>query len=202
MTTFSIALVLYLIMDPIGNIASFLSQMRDYPEKKRIWVTVREMCFALIAILIFAVIGEHLFVILDISETTVRLSSGLILFLVALQILFPNTNSMRENLPKEEPYVIPLAIPLTAGPSLLATVMLYAHLEESNQIMFAGILIAWTAALVTLLLGGKLRDLIGDNGLTASERLMGMILVLLAIQRFMEGVMLFMCTPAPTPLAA
>ncbi len=197
MTTFSIALVLYLIMDPIGNIGSFLSQLSRYPQKKQLWVIVREMFFALIAIFIFSAIGENLFVILDLSETTVRLSSGLILFLVALQILFPTTNSMRENLPKEEPYVIPLAIPLTAGPSLLATVMLYAHLEESNQIMFAGILIAWIAALITLLLGSKLQRLIGDNGLAASERLMGMILVLLAIQRFMEGVMLFMCTPSP-----
>lgn len=194
MTTFSIALVLYLIMDPIGNISSFLSQMSAYSEKKRLWVTFREMLFALIAILIFAFIGENLFQILDLSETTVRLSSGLILFLVAFQILFPTTNSLRENLPEEEPYVIPLAIPLTAGPSLLATVMLYSHLEESNQMMLSGILIAWIAALITLLLGGKLQKLIGDNGLVASERLMGMILVLLAIQRFMEGIKLFMST--------
>jgi small neutral amino acid transporter SnatA (MarC family) len=194
MTIFSIALVLYLIMDPIGNIGSFLSQLSRYPASKKLWVTTREMLFALVAILIFAGIGEHLFVLLNLSETTVRLSSGVILFLVALQILFPTVNSLRENLPKDEPYVIPLAIPLTAGPSLLATVMLYSHLEESNQVMIVAIFIAWIAALVTLLFGSKLHKLVGDNGLVAGERLMGMILVLLAIQRFMEGVLLFMST--------
>lgn len=194
MSAYSIALILYLIMDPIGNIGSFLSQLNRFPKDKQFWIAAREMLFALVVIILFALIGDYLFVLLDVSETTVRLSSGLILFLAALQILFPTTNSLRKNLPQEEPYLVPLAIPLTAGPALLATVMLYSYTEESQLAMFLAIFIAWIAALATLFLGKKLYKLVGDNGLAAAERLMGMILVLLAIQRFMEGVKLFMAS--------
>lgn len=191
MTLISIVLVLFLIMDPIGNVSSFLSQLSEYkPEKQRILI-IREMFFALLAMIIFNYIGEYLFSLLQISEVTVRLSSGIILFLVAIQILFPTVGSLRKNLPEGPPFIIPLAIPLIAGPSLLATVMLYAHLEPSQSLMLLAILIAWLLALGTLLIGSQLQKLIGDNGLSACERLMGMILVLLAIQRFMEGVQLF-----------
>jgi len=194
MTLISIVLVLYLIMDPIGNVSSFLSQLSNYSPKKQRVVILREMFFALIALVIFNYIGEYLFQLLQISEVTVRLSSGIILFLVAIQILFPTVGSLRKTLPEGPPFIIPLAIPLIAGPSLLATVMLYAHLEDSQSIMLGAILIAWLLALGTLLIGSRLQKMIGDNGLSACERLMGMILVLLAIQRFMEGVQLFIQT--------
>lgn len=194
MKIFSLAIVLFLIMDPIGNISSFLSRIKHHTPKKQTWIIIREMLFALFTMLLFAGIGEHLYVILDLSETTVYLSSGLILFLVALQILFPTVNSLRTNLPKGEPYFIPLAIPLTAGPSLLATIMLFAHSIDSQVVMIGGILAAWIVALITLLFGRKLQNLIGENGLSACERLMGMILILLSMQRFMEGITLFINT--------
>lgn len=194
MTLTSIALVLFLIMDPFGNISAFLSQLERYDKKTRFYITIREMLFVLFIAVVFNYIGEFLFKILAVSDITVRLSSGIILFLTALEILFPTVNAFRQNLPKDEPYLIPLAVPLTAGPSLLATIMLYAHLEDSQMLMLLGILIAWILALFTLLLAEPISRLIGKNGLTAMERLMGMLLVMIAIQRFMEGVKLFIET--------
>lgn len=191
MNLFSLVVILFLIMDPIGNISSFLSLLKDLPKQKRRKIIIREMLIALAAMVLFSVIGEYIFQILDIDETTVMLASGIILFLVAIKILFPSVDSLRANLPPGEPFVTPLAIPLIAGPSLLATIMLFARLEPSPIIMLAAILIAWFLAVIVLLSGQRLQKLLGSNGLMAAERLMGMILVMLAIQRFAEGLQCF-----------
>lgn len=191
MSLFSITLVLFLIMDPIGNVSSFLKMINDTPPGRQKLIILREMGFALIAMLFFNYLGEYIFQMLDISEITVRLTSGLILFLFALKILFPAIDSPRLNLPKEEPFITPLAIPLIAGPSLLATVMLYAHMESSQPLMLAAILISWLAASAVLLCSSFLKRTIGTNGLMAAERLMAMVLILIAIQRFFEGIQQF-----------
>lgn len=194
MEFFSVALMLFLIMDPVGNVSAFLNMVKDIPTSQRSWIVLREMLIALVAMLVFNFIGEYIFNILHLSETTVHLSAGLILFLVALKILFPTIDSPRNNLPEGEPFVIPLAIPLIAGPSLLATIMLFAHMEPSIPLMLGAILSAWAAAVVVLLFAPQLKKYLGSNGLIACERLMGMVLILLAIQRFSEGVKLFVAT--------
>lgn len=194
MSLLSVTLVLFLIMDPVGNISSYLSLVKEIsPSRQRI-VLIREMGIALIAMLAFNFLGEFIFYFLEVSETTVRLASGVILFLIAIKILFPSTNGLRSNLPKGEPFIVPLAIPLIAGPSLLATIMLYAHLEPSQPIMLEAILIAWLCAFIVLLFAPFLHRMLGNNGLIACEKLMGMVLVIMAIQRFMEGIQLFIAT--------
>lgn len=191
LSLFSITVVLFIIMDPIGNIPSYLNLVKDFPPAKQRWILVREMLIALSLMIIFGFIGEHIFSILELSDTTIKISSGFILFLTAIKILFPAPNSFRMNLPKGEPFIIPLAVPLIAGPSLLATIMLYAHMETSALIMGEAILIAWVLALGILFLAPKFKRYLGNNGLMALERLMAMVLVMLAIQRFMEGIQLF-----------
>lgn len=193
MTLLNLIVILFLIMDPVGNISSFLSLLKGLDPKKQSWIVFREMLIALAAMIIFYYLGEFIFAILNVSETTVRLTSGLILFLVAIKILFPSIDSLRANLPEGEPFVTPLAIPLIAGPSLLATIMLFARLEP-NYTMLLAILISWAAAVTVLLLGPFLKRILGMNGLNACERLMGMVLVLLAIQRFLEGVQQFVAS--------
>lgn len=191
MTLFSVAVTLFLIMDPIGNIASFLKLVGGLEPKKRRYIIAREMGIALAVMLVFNFIGEFIFDILGISITTVNIASGAILFLVSIKVLFLSSDNPRSNLPTGEPFITPLAIPLIAGPSLLATIMLYARLEESYIVMLGGIFIAWICALGTLLLGQRLQRLLGSNGLLACEKLMGMILAMIAIQRFLEGVKQF-----------
>jgi len=188
MPLFSIALVLFLIMDPVGNVSSYLKMMQGIESKRQKIIVLREMIIALFFMVLFNYAGEYLFGWLHISEPTIRLSSGVILFLIAIQILFPKTNSIRENIPEEEPLVVPLAIPLIAGPSLLATIMLYAHMEQSQHRMLLAILIAWAFAVAVLLSSRTLFRFLGVNGLMACEKLMGMVLVLLAVQRFLDGV--------------
>lgn len=188
MTLFTITIVLFLIMDPIGNITSFLNLVQDIPAKRRRFIVLREMSIALAVMLIFNLLGEYIFDILSMSDPALKLASGTILFLAAIKILFPSENSTRANLPAGEPFITPLAIPLIAGPSLLATIMLFARLVPSNLTMLAAILLAWILAVTVLLLSSRLEKILGSNGLMACERLMGMVLVMIAIQRFLEGV--------------
>lgn len=191
MTFLNLVVILFLIMDPVGNITSFREQLKDSPPDKRRKVILREMLIALAAMVLFNYIGEFIFDLLKVSETTVRITIGVILFLIAIKILFPSTDSLRANLPKGEPFITPLAVPLIAGPSLLATIMLFAHLEPSQPYMLGAIFLSWLAALGVLLSGPWLYRILGNSGLMACERLMGMVLALLAIQRFLEGVKQF-----------
>lgn len=198
MTLFNITLTLLLIMDPIGNLSSYLSLAQGLDPKRQSWIIFREMFIALAVMLFFNYLGEYIFNFLDLSETTVRLSSGVILFLIAIKILFTATDSPRANLPKGEPFIFPLAIPLITGPALMATIMLYAHLEPLQSIMIIAILIAWFLSVLIFLLASPIKRILGNNGLMACERLIGMVLVLVAVQRFLEGILLFWATQ-PNP---
>ncbi len=188
MELINLSIILFLIMDPIGNISSFLNMVQGIPAERRRVIIIREMFIALIAMVVFNYLGEFIFNILSVSETTLRLTSGAILFLVAIKILFPSTDSLRANLPSGEPFVTPLAIPLIAGPALLATIMLFAHLETSQEAVLGAIFVAWIAAAAILFFAAPIQRTLGNNGLMACERLMGLILVMLAIQRFLEGI--------------
>lgn len=191
---FTLIVILFLIMDPIGNVSSFLEMVKDLPAKRVRWVVIREMLIALAFMLAFNFLGEFIFDVLQLDDPTVQMASAFILFLTAIKILFPASNSLRANLPEGEPFVIPLAVPLIAGPSLLATIMLLAHLETSISTMLIAIFLAWLAAVIVLLFAKQLQRVLGFNGLMAGERLTGMLLVMLAIQRGMEGVQEFIKT--------
>lgn len=194
MTTLSIALVLLLIMDPIGNISSYLSLVKELEPKRQHWIVFREMLIALGVMIFFNYLGEVIFDFLDLSETTVRLSSGVILFLIAIKILFTAPDSLRSNLPKGEPFIFPLAVPLIAGPALMATIMLFAHLEPYQTVMLEAIVLAWLVSVTILYFSPQIKKVLGQNGLMALERLIGMVLVLIAVQRILEGILLFWAT--------
>lgn len=192
----TLTLTLFLIMDPIGNISSFLNLTSNIPPFRQKYVILRELIIALAVMLLFNFIGEILLKYLELSPISVRFSAGAILFLVAIKVIFPADNSLRSHLPTGEPFLFPLAIPLIAGPSLLATIMLYTNLETCKHMMIAAILLAWMASVTILILAPQLNRLLGKNGLIACERLLAMILVMLAIQRLMEGLTLFIQSPS------
>lgn len=194
MTLFNLTLTLFLIMDPIGNLSTFHSMIKDLNPQRQYWILFRELLIALGIMLFFNYVGEYLFDFLSLSETTARLSSGIILFLIAIKILFTAPDSPRANLPKGEPFIFPLAIPLIAGPALLATIMLYAHLEPLQSVMLFAIVMAWCVSVAIFYFHEPIKRVLGANGLMACERLIGMVLVLIAIQRFMEGLLLFWTT--------
>lgn len=191
MTFANIILILFLIMDPIGNITPFLTLVKELEPNRQKWIVFREMLIALAIMVGFNLIGAYILQFLDLSESTVYLASGLILFLIAIRILFPSATNLRSKLPSGEPFIFPLAVPLIAGPGVLATIMLYSDGVHFEGMMLAAIAIAWLAAVVILYFADPIKRVLGNNGLIASERLIGMVLVLLSVQRILEGIIVF-----------
>lgn len=190
MSLLTLTLVMFLIMDPIGHVKSFLSCLEGVSPKRQNFIIWREMCIALLFMLVFAGLGEFIFKLLSISNTTVYLASGLILFLVAIKIIFPHPDAEDIQVPTGEPFIVPMAIPMVAGPALLATIMLYSETEEHVMPMILAICIAWLACSLILINSRRILAILGTSGVTACEKLMGMVLVLIAVQRFAEGVLL------------
>ncbi len=183
----SMCVIFFLIMDPLGNVAYFLSVLESVPHSQQRFVVVREMFIALGVMIFFYLIGDWILDTLSVSDATVSITSGVILFLAAIKVLFPKPKINRLSAHRDlDPFIVPLAIPLIAGPALLATIMLFSH--QFGVMTFLAILIAWTIASLVLVSSKFLLRTLGKNGLMAIEKVMGMILILLSIQRFLEGV--------------
>jgi len=186
----SATILLLLIMDPLGNLPIFMSVLKHLEPKRRRVVLIREMLIALIIMLLFLFTGERILAFLNLRTETVSISGGVILFLIAIKMIFPSAESSSTGLSAgEEPFLVPLAIPLVAGPSLLATLMLLSHQYPQQMTHLVGaLLIAWGVTVGILLLSGLFLRLLGDKGVNALERLMGLILIMLATQMFLDGI--------------
>ncbi len=191
MNLFTYSLILFLIMDPIGNTRSLCQVMQQVDPSRRKAILGRETLLALAVMVAFNFLGEFFFDALGLSETAVRLASGLIMFMISFLMLFPKHEDGLYKSKEGGPFLFPIAIPMMAGPATLATIMLFAHSEPNISVLLGAIAIAWILVSASLLSATQLVRVLGDNGLTALERLMGMILLLLAVQRFMDGVKLF-----------
>ncbi|QCI16678.1 YhgN family NAAT transporter [Buchnera aphidicola (Aphis craccivora)] len=184
----STTILLILIMDPLGNLPVFMTILKNLNAKRRRIVVIREMIIALIVMLIFLFIGEKILNILSLKTETVSISGGIILFLIAIKMIFPSEDNNGSS-SNEEPFLVPLAIPLVAGPSLLATLMLLSHQYLHHMSYLVGsLLIAWCFTIIVLLLSGFFLKLFGSKGVNALERLMGLILIMLATQMFLDGI--------------
>lgn len=188
----SMSLALFLLMDPIGNVPIFIAFLKNIPPKRQRKIILRELIFALLIIFFFWALGEPLLRFLKIQTPTILISGGIILFLIALKMIFPNPNRHTQDSPREkEPFIVPLATPLVAGPAVLAAVMLYSG-KESAWICICAIVIAWATSTLILICSSSLKQLLGEKGITACERLMGLLLTLLAVQMFLEGISRFL----------
>ncbi|MFA6118600.1 MAG: MarC family protein [Parachlamydiales bacterium] len=194
-TLFSIALSLFILLNAFGNISLFISLLKGIPKRRQTQIVIRELLIALFIIILFNYIGQYLLNFLDIKQETVRIAGGVVLFLLSLKMLFPPEKEKREveqELIKiTEPFIVPLAIPLIAGPAVLAAVMLYSQ-QISNIIMVGAIIIAWLATFLILLSSPYISSKLGERGIVAIERLMGFILVMISIQMFLSGFKDFM----------
>jgi multiple antibiotic resistance protein len=187
MSLFTIAFSLFILMDSLGNIPLYIAFLKEIPPKRQRWIILREMLIALFVIVLFNFIGDGLLRFLGVTEATVQIAGGIILFIIALKMIFPPAKDPHLDLPHDsEPFIVPLAIPLVAGPSVLASVIIYGH-QESGWIMIAAIAIAWFFSLLILLLAPTIKNALTWRGIVACERLMGLILTLIAVQMFLSG---------------
>jgi multiple antibiotic resistance protein len=188
MSLLSSAILLFFVMDPLGNVPLFLSALRHVDPARYRVVILRELLIALLILVVFLFIGRYLLELLHVSPAALTAGGGVILLLIALRMIFPTSErSLREEV-QGEPFVVPLAVPYTAGPGMLATELLFMSREPERWPVWLGaVVLAWLASAVILYFASNLRKLLGERGLTAVERLMGMLLVVVAAEMLMQG---------------
>jgi len=181
------ALILFLVLDPFGNAPVFHAVLSRLPESRRRRVLVREMLIAYAILLTFLLGGESLMHLLGLKVGTIGITGGLILFIIALGMVFPTKSVISEE-PDDEPFIVPLAVPLIAGPSALALLLLVSSRHPGFHIpSLLALTGAWAATFVVLLFLPWLIGLLRTKGTRAIERLMGLILIILSVQMFLDG---------------
>ena len=189
MDTWSAAITLFLIMDPLGNLPVFMSVLKTIEPKRRRIVLARELLFSLIIMFTFLFSGQAVLDFLNVRQESVSIAGGIILFLIGLKMIFPQPGGVTGLASGEEPFIVPLAIPMVAGPSVLAALILLANQDHSRMLDWTMALgAAWLATATILMLSSTFHRILGERGLTAIERLMGMILIMISIQMLLDGI--------------
>lgn len=188
----SSVITLALIMDPFGNIPLFISALKKVSPERRKIVLIRELLIALAIMLVFLYLGEWFMKAFGVHSFSLSIAGGLILFIISANLVFGSGSDQPISDPKEEePFIVPLAIPLVAGPAVLSMIMILSAQSHSKTLIMLAILIASVFNSVILMLSFPLSNLLGKRGLAAIERLSGMILVLMSVDMIMGGISAF-----------
>lgn len=180
--------LLFLVLDPVGNIPVFLTVLKNVEGRRHTRIILRELCFALGVLIIFLFSGSPILRILSITEPSLSIAGGIIIFLIAIKMIFPVPEGIFGKIPEGEPFIVPLAIPLIAGPSAITTLLLLISREPSRWLEWlVALFCAWLLSGVILLASAPLHRFLGERVLIAVERIMGMLLTTVAVQMFLSG---------------
>lgn len=186
----TVALTLFLVMDPLGNIPLFMAAMRNVPPERHKAVIVRELFIALGILVVMLFLGSTLLGILHISVEALTVGGGLILLLIAVRMIFPTPErNLNEPTPDDEPFIVPLAVPYLAGPSAIATQIIFVNqFPDQMPALSIAVVLAWGGSAIILASSGWLAKVLGEKALTAIERLMGMILAMISVEMLLGGI--------------
>lgn len=182
-------IVLLIVIDPLGNVPVVISLLKNVPKPRRLWVITRECLIAAVMLLLFMSGGEQLLKAMHLTNASLEIAGGVILFLIALGMAFPSMGvSVSDEEGQGEPFLVPLAIPLIAGPSALATVVLLASRQPDRAWLWSGaIALAMAVAWAILASADRLSRRLGQPGLVALERFMGLLLSAMAVEMLISG---------------
>jgi MarC family membrane protein len=187
--TLSAGILLFLIMDPLGNIPLFLSLLKSVAPQRRRLVLLRELLIALGVLFAFLLGGQYILKLLQLKQESVSIAGGIVLFLIGVRMIFPPREGLFGAVGEGEPFIVPMAIPSVAGPSTMAALLLLTNTQPGRLLQWSvALFLAWLATAVILLSSTYLFRWLGESVLTALERLMGMLLVALSVQMFLGGV--------------
>lgn len=190
-TFLSATILLLLITDPIGNIPVFANALKHVPPERRAKVILREILIAFGLLLTFMFVGEGFLRVMNLSELSLQIGGGVILFLIALRMVFPSNVVEVEDI-LTEPLIVPLAIPALAGPSALATVLLLVSQQPDKRLEWIGALcVTMIISAIVLVSAERILRVIGNRLVVAVERLMGLVLVSVAIEMMLRGAKTF-----------
>lgn len=191
MSIFQLALTFFIVTNPIGNTPTILALLKNYDFKDQRRILIREGIFSFLIAIFFQYFGEIFLGLLRIQDYSMSLCGGVLLFILALEMIFPKSHQANENTLKQEPFIVPIATPLLSGAGVLSMIMLFAKQEGDNFKMSLAIVIAWIGVVGVLALAPYLQKMIGKRGLLALEQLMGMLLAIIAAGILVKGVQLF-----------
>jgi MarC family membrane protein len=197
--TFLSALVLLLlVLDPFGSLPIFISVMRGVDPARRTTVAVREVVIAFGVLLAFMFAGQGFLTLMHLSERSLEVAGGVILLIIAIRMIFGNSSGEAYAADGElrEPFIFPLAVPLLAGPSAMATVLLLASRQPDRVLYWVGALtVAMLVSGVVLLAADRIRQLIGASMVAAIEKLMGLVLTAIAVEMILAGLKRYFFEP-------
>ncbi|NWJ40185.1 MAG: MarC family protein [Geothrix sp.] len=190
----SAIVLLVLVTDPLGNIPLFVGLLRQVDPARRQRIIVREVLFAFAILVFFALFGQRVLKLMHLTDTSLGIAGGVILFLIALKMVFPHPEGRGADHPLHgEPFLVPLAIPFIAGPSAIATVLLLVSREPNRLWEWLGALsVAMAISAVVLGFAEKIADFLGEQVTMAFERLMGLVLTAIAIEMLLAGIQKFL----------
>jgi multiple antibiotic resistance protein len=183
----AVAVTLFFVMDPLGNIPTFNAILARFETRRRAQIVARELVFALVILLTFLFAGKEIMGFLGLTQPSLSLAGGILLFVIAIRMIFPRGGGNEEE-PEQDPFIVPLAMPLVAGPSTIALLLLWSSSQPERIWEWCiALVLAWAATFAILAVSPWLMKVLGARGVRALERLMGMLLILLAIQMFLNG---------------
>ncbi len=189
MTITAAALLLFFILDPLGNIPVFLGLLKDVPAARQRRILMRELLIALGVLMLFLWGGQYALELMHLRQESVSIAGGIVLFLIGLRMIFPSPEGVMGDVPGGEPFIVPLAIPMIAGPSGMAAVMLLGSQQPDRMgDWMLALTLAWGATAVILFCATWLKKWLGMRALTALERLMGMVIVAISVQMLLDGI--------------
>ncbi len=192
MSTVSAGILLFLILDPLGNIPLFMGLLKNVAPERRRFVLARELLIALVVLFVFLFCGQYLLALLQLKQQSVSIAGGIVLFIIGLRMIFPPKDGIFGNDGHGEPFIVPMAIPGVAGPSAMAAVMLIANSNPGRTVDWSvALFVAWLATAFILMSATYLFRWLGESVLTAIERLTGMLLVALSVQMFLDGIVAY-----------
>ncbi len=187
----STAILLMFVLDPFGNVPLVLSILKNMDEQRKKIIIIRETFFGLAILLFFFFFGNSFLNIFHLETASVTIAGAVIFFIIALKMVFPGEkgNSSLFGI-NQEPFIVPIAIPMIAGPSALATILLMtkAYHDTMYWELFLSLLLAWFISSCILYLSPLLYRILKDKGLIALEKLMGMLLLMMSVQMFIDGI--------------
>lgn len=184
----SITLLLFFVIDPIGNVPILLAILKDIDKKRHLPIIVREMLFGLLILFTFLFFGKSFLNLFHLETESVTIAGGIIFFIIGIRLIFPGGKDKSIYPSDGEPFLVPIALPLVAGPSALATLIVMAntyqgHLTDLSLSLF----LAWSASTIILIASPFFLKVLKQKGLMALERLMGMLLLIMSVQMFING---------------
>ena len=192
---FQTFILLLLVTDPFGNVPLFVAALKDTAPARRPRIVIRECAIAFLLLLLFMFFGRHFLAALQLTEVSLRIGGSVILLLIAIRMIFPHPDGVLGRSNGGEPFIVPLAIPALAGPSALATVLLFtSNNVEEVMVHVAALAAVGVVWLAVFLAAERLQKALGEQVMTAFERLMGLILTAMSVEMLLGGIRSFVKT--------